>query len=64
MKVYMRLTKLPVDQLLNQTIPYLGNVKGSTVSGFCSEAFLSKKPCIVASNLHQGSVKETNESTV
>lgn len=53
-------TKLPVYQLLDQNILYLGNVKGSVrvlsiLKGFCLEASLNGKLSIVGSNMHKDS---------
>lgn len=53
-------TKLPVYQLLDQNISYLGNVKGSArvlsfLKGFCLDASLNGKPTIVGSNMHKDS---------
>lgn len=55
-------TKLPVYQLLDQNISYLGNVKGSAwvlsfLKGFCLDASLNGKPTIVGSNMHKGFLK-------
>lgn len=59
-------TKLPVYQLLDQNISYLGNVKGSArvlsfLKGFCLDASLNGKTTIPEGFLKRDKLKDSQE---